>query len=188
MSPDAASTQTSRPTPPRQPAPAPIPVPQSTPQPTPQPIGPLRLDETDKLILRVLQRDGRVSYADLGPLVGLSAPAARARVQRLIDSGVVRVLGVTDPIALGLPTMAMLGVRADGDIREVADRIAACDGVIYLVLTAGAFDLFAEVVCHTPAQLLDLINDQIKPLPGVKHVETFTYFGIHTHRFDWDVP
>ena len=127
-----------------------------------------RLDETDKQILRALQHDGRVSYADLGPTVGLSAPAARARVQRLIDTGVVRVVGVTDPIALGLPTMAMLGVRADGDIRATADAISACEGVIYVVLTAGAFDL--------------------KPVPGVTHVETFTYFGIHTHRFVWDVP
>jgi len=147
-----------------------------------------RLDETDKQILRALQHDGRVSYAELGPVVGLSAPAARARVQRLIDTGVVRVVGVTDPIALGLPTMAMLGVRADGDIRAAADAIAGCEGVIYVVLTAGAFDLFVEVVCHTPAELLDLINDGIKGVPGVNHVETFTYFGIHTHRFVWDVP
>ena len=147
-----------------------------------------RLDETDKQILRALQHDGRVSYAELGPAVGLSAPAARARVQRLIDTGVVRVVGVTDPIALGLPTMAMLGVRAEGDIRAAADAIAACEGVIYEVLTAGAFDLFVEVVCHTPAELLDLINEGIKAVPGVTHVETFTYFGIHTHRFVWDVP
>ncbi|MFL6112733.1 MAG: Lrp/AsnC family transcriptional regulator [Catenulispora sp.] len=147
-----------------------------------------RLDETDKEILRALQRDGRVSYADLGPAVGLSAPAARARVQRLIDTGAVRVVGVTDPIALGLPTMAMLGVRADGDLRAVADAIAACEGVIYVVLTAGSFDLFVEVVCHTPAELLDVVNDGIKVVPGVIRVETFTYFGIHTHRFVWDVP
>ena len=147
-----------------------------------------RLDEIDKQILRALQHDGRVSYADLGPTVGLSAPAARARVQRLIDTGVVRVVGVTDPIALGLPTMAMLGVKADGDIRAIADAISACEGVIYVVLTAGAFDLFVEVVCHTPAELLTLVNDRIKTVQGVTHVETFTYFGIHTHRFVWDVP
>jgi Lrp/AsnC family transcriptional regulator for asnA, asnC and gidA len=147
-----------------------------------------RLDETDKQILRALQRDGRISYADLGPMVGLSAPAARARVQRLIEAGVVRVVGVTDPITLGLPAMAMLGVRADGDVRAIADQVAAFDGVIYLVLTAGSFDMFVEVVCRSPAELLDLVNDRIKPLPGVTHVETFTYFGIHTHRFVWDVP
>jgi Lrp/AsnC family transcriptional regulator, regulator for asnA, asnC and gidA len=147
-----------------------------------------RLDDTDKQVLRALQRDGRISYADLGPMVGLSAPAARARVQRLIEAGVVRVVGVTDPITLGLPAMAMLGVRADGDVREIAGEIAAFDGVIYLVLTAGSFDMFAEVACRSPAGLLDLVNDRIKPLPGVTHVETFTYFGIYTHRFVWDVP
>ncbi|MHB1614381.1 MAG: Lrp/AsnC family transcriptional regulator [Actinomycetes bacterium] len=147
----------------------------------------IQLDEIDRAVLREMQTDGRISYATLGPRVGLSPPAARARVQRLIDAGVLQVVGVTDPMALGLSAMALLGVTTDGDARTLADEIAAIDGVIYLVLTSGAYDLFAEVVARRPADLLDLINDQIKPLPGVRHVETFPYFGIHTHRFTWEI-
>lgn len=146
------------------------------------------LDATDKTILRALQKDGRMSYAQLGPQVGLSAPAARQRVQRLIDLEVLRVVGVTDPLALGLPLMAMLGIRADGDLRAVADRVSELNEVIYVVLTSGVYDLLVEVVCREPHELLDLVEDAIKPIEGVRGVESLVYLDIHTHRFDWDVP
>jgi len=71
------------------------------------------LDPTDRHLIEALQRDGRASYADLADLVGLSPAATRLRVQRLLDAGVVQVVGVTDPLALGYPVMAALGIRVD---------------------------------------------------------------------------
>lgn len=148
---------------------------------------PISLDEVDKAIITQLQSDGRRSYAELGQQIGMSPAATRQRVQRLLDSGTLRVLGVTDPTAMGYPTVAMLGVRVRGDVRDVADAVSALEGVIYIVMTAGSFDLMVEVISTDPAALLDLINDGIRSLPGVDSVESFLYFGIHTHRFGWGV-
>ncbi|AGS67615.1 Lrp/AsnC family transcriptional regulator [Streptomyces collinus] len=145
------------------------------------------MDETDKAILRELQTDGRIAYADLGPRVGLSASAARQRLQRLLDSRAVQVVGVTDPMAMGGQAMALLGIGVDGDPRAVADALAARPEVVYSVLTSGGFDLFAEVVAPGPKDLLDFVNDAVRPLDGVREIQTFPYFGIHTHRFLWDV-
>ncbi len=147
----------------------------------------IELDDIDKRIVTELQRDGRISYADLGPIVGLSPAAVRQRVQRILDAGIVQVVGVTDPQALGFPVMAMLGVQVDGDVTAIADRIAEVDGVIYIVMSAGSFDLMVEVICEDTMALLDLINARVKTVPGVRHVESFVYFGIHTHRFGWGV-
>ncbi len=143
------------------------------------------LDATDRLLVEALQKDGRASYADLAELVGLSPAATRLRVQRLLDSGVVKVVGVTDPLALGYPVMAALGVRVERNVRSVADRIAEIEGVIYVVFTSGSFDLLVEVVCEDSARLLTVIDDEIRSIPDVSRVESFTYFGIHTHRFVW---
>ncbi len=143
------------------------------------------LDEIDRKIITALQADGRTSYADLGPLVGLSAAAARQRVQRLIESRALQVVGVTDPMALGYPSMAMLGVSVDGDVVAIADRIAEIEGVIYVVLTSGRFDIMVEVLSEDAAGLLAMINDRIKAISGVRSVESHMYFGIHTHRFGW---
>jgi Lrp/AsnC family transcriptional regulator for asnA, asnC and gidA len=147
------------------------------------------VDEIDRAILRELQTDGRIAYADLGPRVGLSASAARQRLQRLLDSKVVQVVGVTDPMGMGGQSMALLGITAtaDGDPRAIADELAERAEVVYSVLTSGGFDLFAEVVCATPRDLLDFVNDVVKPTEGVAGVQSFPYFGIHTHRFLWNV-
>jgi Lrp/AsnC family transcriptional regulator for asnA, asnC and gidA len=148
----------------------------------------MNLDDVDRTLLRELQQDGRASFTALAEKTGMSGPAVRQRIQRLRDEGVVQIVGVTDPMALGLPVMAMIGVRTDGDVRTIADQISTHPGVIYVVLTSGAFDLFVEVVARTPADLLAIINDHIKRVPGVTRSESFTYFGIHTHRFAWPVP
>lgn len=145
------------------------------------------MDEIDRAILRELQADGRVAYADLGPKVGLSASAARQRLQRLLDTKVVQVVGVTDPMRMGGQAMALLGVGVDGDPRAVADELAAHPEVVYSVLTSGGFDLFVEVVCAGPRELLDFVNDVVRTVDGVERVQSFPYFGIHTHRFLWNV-
>jgi Lrp/AsnC family transcriptional regulator, regulator for asnA, asnC and gidA len=145
------------------------------------------VDDIDRAILRELQTDGRIPYADLGPRVGLSPSAARQRLQRLIDSRVVQVVGVTDPMGMGGQAMALLGITVDGDARAVADLLGQRPEVVYSVLTSGGFDLFAEVVCHQPRELLDFVNDVVRPVEGVTRVQSFPYFGIHTHRFLWDV-
>jgi Lrp/AsnC family transcriptional regulator, regulator for asnA, asnC and gidA len=149
---------------------------------------PAPLDDVDRRLLRILQADGRASYAAMAGEVGLSAPAVRQRVQRLVDDGVLDVVGVTDPIALGFPVMAMVAVSATGDVRAVADRIGAIENVIYLVLTSAEHDLLAEVVCRSPEELLEVVNDRIRAVPGVLATRVWPYYGIHTHRFTWGVP
>src|SRR5436190_4577042 len=104
------------------------------------------IDDVDKAIIEQLQRDGRLPYTKLGAAVGLSEAAARQRVQRLLDGGVMQVVAVTDPLSLGLRRMAMLGVNCEGDVSVVAAKIAAVDDVDYLVITAGSFDILIEVV------------------------------------------
>ena len=146
------------------------------------------IDAIDRGIILALQEDGRISYADLGVRVGLSPPAVRQRMQRLTDSGLLQIVAVTDPLKLGLPVMALVGIAVDGDVRAVAEEVATVDAIIYVVLTAGAFDLFAEVVCADMDQLFAVVNDRLKSIDGVRTTESFVYFDIHTHRFNWDVP
>ncbi|MFF4342875.1 Lrp/AsnC family transcriptional regulator [Kitasatospora sp. NPDC001540] len=148
----------------------------------------IELDALDKLLIRLLQQDGRASYTDLGKEAGLSAPAVRARVQRLIERGLLEFAAVTDPMKLGLPVMALLAIKVDGGLPEIIAALEDIDSVIYLVSTAGSHDLFAEVVCRTMDELSAVINDRIRTVPGVRTVESFPYFGIHVHRFTWDIP
>jgi Lrp/AsnC family transcriptional regulator, regulator for asnA, asnC and gidA len=145
----------------------------------------LVLDDIDKAIIRELQLDGRTPYAKLGPAVGLSQAAVRQRVQRLMENGVMQVVAVTDPLMLGFTLEAMIGVEVDGDLRAVASKVAQVDNVDYVVVTTGRFDLVVEVVCRDHQELLHLINDVIRAIPGVRATETFTYLHLEKQTYSW---
>ncbi len=145
------------------------------------------LDAVDKQLCAQLQTDGRASYATLAKAVGLSEAAVRQRVQRLLDEGTVQIVGVTDPHRMGFDRWAMIGVSVDGDVRAVADALAAVHAIDYVVLTAGSFDVLAEVVCVDDDALLALLNDTIRAIPGVRATETFVYLRLTKQTYSWGV-
>lgn len=143
------------------------------------------LDSTSKAIIEQLQRDGRRSYAEIGKAVGLSEAAVRQRVQKLTDAGVMQIVAVTDPMSLGFSRQAMLGIRVSGDTRVVADRLAEMSEIAYVVLSAGSFDILAEVVCEDDEGLIELLNDQIRKIEGVASTESFVYLQLTKQKYDW---
>lgn len=143
------------------------------------------LDDTSLAIIEILQHDGRRSYRAIAEEVGLSEAAVRQRVQRLLGAGVMQIVAVTDPLEVGLKRQALVGVRADGDLTEVADRLAELPEVDYVVITAGSYDLIAEVVCADDASLLEILNHNIRSLPGVRSTETMVYLKLVKQTYTW---
>ena len=145
------------------------------------------LDDTSRAIIAELQQDGRRAYATIGKSVGLSEAAVRSRVQRLTESGILQVVGVTDPLQLGFARQAMLGIRVAGDVEPVADRLTTLADVDYVVVTAGSFDLLVEVVCRDDDHLLDVVNRQIRAMPDVLSAEIFLYLKLAKQTYAWGV-
>jgi len=142
------------------------------------------LDDVSKAIIEQLQEDGRRPYATIGRAVGLSEAAVRQRVQRLLDAGVMQIVAVTDPLQLGFPRQAMVGVRATRDLEETADLLAEIAEVDYVVITAGSFDLLAEVVARNDDHLLEILK-QIRAVPGVATTEAFMYLKLRKQTYSW---
>ena len=137
--------------------------------------GRLRLDDTDRRLVLALQRDGRASYAKLADEVGMSQAGVRTRVQRLLETGVVQIAAVADPFAFGFNITALVAITCSGDLTALADAVGELDQVHFVALTAGRYDLVAEVVCIDTEDVLSLVNDHIRSLPGVTGVEVITY-------------
>jgi Lrp/AsnC family transcriptional regulator for asnA, asnC and gidA len=151
-------------------------------------IEPPILDDVNKRIIDQLQRDGRMSYATLAKQIGLSEAAARQRVQRMLDSGVMQIVAVTDPLTLGFRRQVMIGMKVAGDMRTVAELLAAIPEVDYVVVCAGGYDLLAEMVCVDDDHLLSLLNDRIRTIPGVTSTETFVYLKLAKQTYAWGTP
>ena len=143
------------------------------------------LDEVSKAIIEQLQQDGRRPYAAIAAAVGLSEAAVRQRVSRLISSGIVQIVAVTDPLQVGFSRQAMIGIRTEGDLDPVVAQLSAMHEVDYVVITAGSFDILAEVVCEDDDHLLDLLNHRIRTIEGVRSTESFLYLKLSKQTYTW---
>jgi Lrp/AsnC family transcriptional regulator for asnA, asnC and gidA len=97
----------------------------------------------------------------------------------------MQIVAVTDPLQLGFTRQAMVGIRVEGDIGLVADRVSQMSEPSYVVTTAGSFDLLVEVVCEDDHELLDLVSRRIRTLPGVVSTETFVYLKLNKQHYNW---
>ena len=142
------------------------------------------LDAISRSIIEQLQADGRRSYAAIGKAVGLSEAAVRQRVQRLTDSGVMQIVAVTDPMQVGFTRAAMIGIGVRGDLQAAADAVEALPEVTYAIVTAGQYDLLAEVVCENDEHLLRVLSD-IRRITDVTKTETFVYLKVRKQTYSW---
>ena len=143
------------------------------------------LDDANKAIVEELQQDGRRTYGSIAEAVGLSEAAVRQRVQKMRDAGIMQIVAVTDPLQVGFRSQAMVGIRADGDARDVADLLAAVDDIDYVVMCAGSFDILVELVCEDEERILEILNGVIRRIPGVRDTETFMYLKLKKQTYTW---
>lgn len=136
------------------------------------------LDPVSTRIIEQLHQDGRRSYAAIARAVGLSEAATRQRVQRLIDERIVQIATVTDPHALGFHREALLGIKVEGEIRTVAEKLSSLEEAQYVVICGGQFDILCELLCEDDEHLLRTIDDSIRTVPGVRSTETFIYLKV----------
>jgi Lrp/AsnC family transcriptional regulator for asnA, asnC and gidA len=143
------------------------------------------LDDISKRIIELLQEDGRRPYAEIAREVGLSEAAARQRVQRMTEAGIIQIVAVTDPLQLGFHRMSMIGIRVSGDPRAIADELTAIPELAYVVVTLGTFDILVEAVCEDDEHLLDLIATRIRTIPGITQTESLLYAGLYKDLYNW---
>ena len=129
------------------------------------------MDAIDIAILRRLMERARTTWAELGSLLGLSAPAAADRVRKLEDAGVILgYAALVDPEAAGCGLGAFVSVtleRAD-DRRAFLDMVRSLPEILECHHVAGAEDYILKLRCADTRELERLISDRLKSVPGVR--------------------
>lgn len=144
------------------------------------------LDDIDKAIIKCLQHDGRRPYAQIGRQLNVPEATVRQRAERLISRGIVQVVGVTDPLAMGFQQPALIGLKVEaGKLETIAEQIASLDEVTYVVITAGRYDLFCEVVCEDNEHLLRVLTDRFAEIDGIRSTETLVELRFVKESYQW---
>ncbi|MDP1713996.1 MAG: Lrp/AsnC family transcriptional regulator [Anaerolineales bacterium] len=138
-----------------------------------------RLDNIDRHIIEAMRKDGREAFAQIAEQLNVSPGMIRQRYNRLVELGYLKVVAVTNPLMMGMRTMAMIGIRTDGrKMLQVAENVAKLKEVVYLVVVSGRYDLMAEVFCKDDEEMLKFLTEKLAKVEGIRETETFMHMKI----------
>jgi len=145
------------------------------------------IDATDRQLISLLQRDGRMAYSQLAAEAGISRAAATSRVRSLIKHGVLAIVAATDLMDLGYLVRTIL-CKVEGASRQKAARhLAALPEVTYCIIGAGTADLQLEIACRDREHLTEVL-ERIAAVDGVRIAETFEFLEMVKQSYGWEVP
>lgn len=149
------------------------------------------LDDTDRRILRVLQREGRISNAELAERVNLSQSACHRRVGRMESDGIIsEYVALVDPKVLGMPTIVFVEITLSGQADELLDaferEVARIDCVLECHLMTGSSDYKLKVVARDTEDFAQIHRRYLARLPGVQHMQSA--FALRTVRRTTALP
>jgi Lrp/AsnC family transcriptional regulator for asnA, asnC and gidA len=138
-----------------------------------------RLDATDLSIIESLQKDGREAFAQIAERLNVSPGMIRQRYNRLVEMGYLKIVAVTNPLMMGIRTMALIGIHTDGHkLMQVAEKISRLDEVVYLVIVSGRYDIICEVFCRDHEDLLKFLTEKLAKVDGIRETESFMHLKI----------
>lgn len=147
------------------------------------------LDDTDREVISILQLDGRTSNREIARKLGISEATVRNRVGRLIGDGLINIVAVPTPLAVGLTMSAIIGVSVQmRHLDEVVDTITDYREVRYVGLSTGQFDVIIEAFFEDQEQMLEFVTRKLGRLDGVSDVETSVILKVAKFSYEWEIP
>ena len=136
----------------------------------------MHIDKVNLAIIKHL-RHGRKSYKKIAEELNISENTVRARVHKLIESGVLEITGLVDPEAISGHRIVMVGVKLKTmDLVKKGKEFSKLKGVISVSVVTGRFDLLLIVSLKTGFGLLEFYTEEVSKLKDVQSVETFVVY------------
>jgi Lrp/AsnC family transcriptional regulator for asnA, asnC and gidA len=140
---------------------------------------PGRLDNIDQYIIDAMRKDGREAFAQIAEKLNVSPGMIRQRYNRLVELGYLKVVAVTNPLMMGMRTMALIGIHTEASkMLQVAEEISKLEEVVYLVVVSGRYDIICEVFCRDHEDLLKFLTEKLAKIDGIRETESFIHLKI----------
>jgi len=149
----------------------------------------IKLDAIDRDIVRCLMRNGRKSSAAVARELGLVDRTVQYRIDRLIESGIVEVIALVVPQALGYNIIADIHCQVDiSCINEVAETVAQFEEVGYVGCSTGDEDLSIQAYFESTTKIYEFLTEKLGKLPGIRHTRTAVVPKVVKSIVDWGIP
>jgi Lrp/AsnC family transcriptional regulator, regulator for asnA, asnC and gidA len=147
------------------------------------------VDDIDRAIIRILQRDGRASNTEIGRTLELTETTIRKRIARLINEQLINVVAVPTPMAVGMTTSVIIGISVRlGDLETVSERLVRYPEVRYVGMSTGRYDLIVEAFFNDNEHLLSFVSNELGSDPAIRQVETSLILKVAKFSYEWEIP
>ncbi len=143
------------------------------------------LDDMDRDILEMHQKDVFFSYVEMAEKWGVTAATIRNRIKRMKAAGVMDVVLVLNPYKIGYNTFSVIGlkIRSGADAEQVASALLSIPGVTNLVMVAGRFDFFVDYMCKNMDEYREFMTKTLWRIPNIANAESFLALDLYEPRF-----
>ena len=147
-------------------------------------------DKTDIRIVNLLLEDGRMPASEIARRLGdISERAARYRIERMVNEGVMRISAVAKPQAFGLTTIADVWMEVESDhILDVARKMAEFDNISYVACGIGESDVSIQIVAKDTAEIYHFVTEVVRKVPGVRKTTTSIVPLVIKDVYQWRIP
>lgn len=144
---------------------------------------------TDRAIIRLLQQNARISYAELSRITGIPESTVRRRMERLQQRGIIEFAMLAEPTRLGYDIRAMIGLRVElTKLNDIADTLRSFNEVTFAAFLTGSFDVMIQVVVQSQEALVEFLTQRVARIEGVRSTETFVMPWIIKPVTSWVLP
>ena len=145
-----------------------------------------KLDRVDCQLVRLLQKDGRMPNNAIAQELNISEFTVRRRLKRLLDTGIIRIVAVADPIDLGFEIAGNLKIRIEiKKTDQVLNELKEINSLIWVALTTGGTDVDVDFVVRSLKEFQELIFKKISRIDGVLSTETSLMVDLVKDAYDW---
>jgi Lrp/AsnC family transcriptional regulator for asnA, asnC and gidA len=149
---------------------------------------PRLVSTTDRMLIRLLQQNARMSFAELSRVTGIPESTVRRRIERLQDRGIIRFAMIADAEQLGYEISAIVALRIDlAHLNDIGANLAERSEVVFASFLTGGYDILAQILVESQAALVDLLVE-IAAIEGVRSSETFLMPRVLKPLTAWVIP
>lgn len=140
-------------------------------------------NELDFQILKMLQKDGRMSFTDISNEINVAVSTIRHRYLNLIEDGTISIIGRVNPNKIGFNAYAslMISVKPKSHLNNIIEELKKMPEITFLAMISGEFDIEANIMCRNMEYLNTLLTEKIMPIEGVFDTKTNLY--MKTYKF-----
>jgi Lrp/AsnC family transcriptional regulator for asnA, asnC and gidA len=149
----------------------------------------LSIDELDRKIIAILQKDGRTPNVEMARLLGVAEGTIRRRLEHLISEGIIQIAAFTDPHKVGIGMAALINLDVElAHLEEAAQQLVEMPCVRVVAYSTGVHDIFVEALFASQQDLLVFLKDDVPRIPGIRHTDTSIVLQILKRSYQWEIP